>query len=218
MNWYRLMKKTVLAVALCLISQTAQAGCSHAPEDGPLDTQICSLSGCEDVRVQRTCSTTEMVFTEYSNGWAFVERLRSPWAIEVWKGDRELTPTETEEIMCRNLPDNSPCFRKDPNNIDPANFDTAQDSFEGLCLDVGSGGCTERFLPFGDRSIGLCEEDCTFDNPVRVRDMNATLYDVTCQGDHIGPNGQTMRVLFKAGKDSLSLINFPYGTRVVPCN
>lgn len=212
------MIRVLLSATVILSAHAVQAGCSDAPKDGPNDTRICSVSGCEEVRALRSCSTTDMVFTEFSNGWAVIDRLKSPWATEVWKDDRELTPAETDAVTCTDLNDGSSCLGRGAGMVDPATFDTAQDSFDGLCLDVGSGGCTERFLPFGDRSLGLCEENCTFETPVRVRGMSATLYDVTCRGDHTGPDGHLYRVLLKAEERSLSLINFPFGTRVVPCS
>lgn len=50
----------------------------------------------------------------------------------------------------------------------------------GWCMPYD--GCSGP-TPFRDGRIDLCEASCTLRNPVPVRDMDATLYDVSCVAD-----------------------------------
>lgn len=43
-------------------------------------------------------------------------------------------------------------------------------------------GCTDA-EPIDGKSFNTCEETCTMRNATPVRDMDATLFDVTCEGD-----------------------------------
>lgn len=54
--------------------------------------------------------------------------------------------------------------------------------FTTLCVDVGANPCTDRYLPFNSTTIELCAQTCAFSTPVRVIDMEATLYKVQCTG------------------------------------
>lgn len=65
-------------------------------------------------------------------------------------------------------------------------------------------GCTGE-VPITDNGFFTCEENCVMTNPVSIRGMNATLYDVQCTGDTAS---YEMRMLFKeyvdaAGRDRM---------------
>lgn len=51
---------------------------------------------------------------------------------------------------------------------------------DGLCFQ-GS-GCTGP-VPITGNSFFTCEANCVMENPVQVRGLDATLFDVTCRGD-----------------------------------
>lgn len=90
----------------------------------------------------------------------------------------------------------------------------------GLCLDLREGGCTARFLPFSGLRIDFCEESCELSNPVNVRDLNGTLFDLSCVADY--PNPPSGRVLILeqtrfTGKKTLSWIDGVETFEIVPC-
>ena len=57
---------------------------------------------------------------------------------------------------------------------------SAQD-LRGWCFPADD--CMGTQIPIGSGTFDTCEETCTLTNPVSVRDMEATLYDVVCRGD-----------------------------------
>lgn len=59
--------------------------------------------------------------------------------------------------------------------------------FSGYCLDLGSAGCTARYIPFRNMSLDFCEETCTLTNPVSVNGMSAVLYELSCVADYNTP-------------------------------
>ena len=70
---------------------------------------------------------------------------------------------------------------------------TAQD-LKGWCFPAD--GCMGVQIPIGSGTYETCEETCTLTNPVAVRDMEATLYDVVCRGDWMQGGSITNRVMF----------------------
>lgn len=89
----------------------------------------------------------------------------------------------------------------------------------GLCVDNGSAGCQDRFIPFHGLSIDFCEETCTLTNPVDVRDMNGTLFDMTCSADYPSPyEGRTMLLQQSDnGRTRLLMINNRQILQIVRC-
>jgi hypothetical protein len=85
---------------------------------------------------------------------------------------------------------------------------TAQaQSLSGLCLDNREPGCMPRFIPFKGLTIDFCEETCALQNPVKVKGLEAVLYDMVCQADFptkIG--GRVMLLEQKSGQDQSSLL------------
>jgi len=83
------------------------------------------------------------------------------------------------------------------------------ENLTGYCLDNGSAGCQDRFIPFDGKSIDFCEETCGLANPTAVRGLNATLYDFVCNSD--GPGAEQGRVMIlrqknSSGKSTISLV------------
>ncbi len=77
-----------------------------------------------------------------------------------------------------------------------------------------------RYIPFKGMTIDFCEATCTLGNPVSVRDLDATLYDLSCLSDH--PNAGSRRVLILRqtdwqGRWRLSWIDKQDTLSVVPC-
>lgn len=60
-------------------------------------------------------------------------------------------------------------------------------SLNGLCLDNRKAGCMGRYLPFRGDTIDFCEESCRLTNPVPVRGLAGTLYDLKCAADFDTP-------------------------------
>lgn len=83
----------------------------------------------------------------------------------------------------------------------------AQD-LTGFCLDLGEGGCTDRFLPFDQMSIGFCEESCTLTSPFPVRGLDAMLYDMECVSDNPGPVGGRVMILRQVNRGSSSIKSY----------
>jgi hypothetical protein len=76
----------------------------------------------------------------------------------------------------------------------------SQPDFTTLCLDVGTNPCTDRYLPFRGTTVNLCDKTCTFSAPVRVIDMEATLYKVQCTAG--APDSRAM-IISQSGHDGL---------------
>ena len=72
----------------------------------------------------------------------------------------------------------------------------------GYCLDNGSKGCQDRYIPFSRNAIDFCEESCEFTNPVAVRGMEATLYDYKCRSDHAGTTSSRALIVIQSGGDN----------------
>ena len=79
----------------------------------------------------------------------------------------------------------------------------AQDSpfanFDGLCFD--GGGCT-GLVEITDGQLGFCEESCQLGNPIAVKGMNGTLFDVQCVSDSY------------VGKTTARMFFLRYGTEI----
>lgn len=58
---------------------------------------------------------------------------------------------------------------------------TMAQSLDGLCFPANA--CMGEPQAIKNNVFQTCESECSFQNPVAVRDMNATLYDVACKGD-----------------------------------
>ena len=58
---------------------------------------------------------------------------------------------------------------------------TIAQSLDGLCFPANA--CMGEPQAIKNNVFQTCESVCSFQNPVAVRDMNATLYDVACMGD-----------------------------------
>ena len=56
----------------------------------------------------------------------------------------------------------------------------AAQSYDGYCF--AGDGCTGP-VPLDGATFYTCERNCVMENPVTVRGMDATLWDVTCRGD-----------------------------------
>jgi hypothetical protein len=69
------------------------------------------------------------------------------------------------------------------------NFVAQPSSAQEWC--IPGDGCTgpEPITPDG---FNTCEETCSLRNPVPVRGMDATLYDVSCRGDSLNYEYRTM--------------------------
>ena len=93
-------------------------------------------------------------------------------------------------------------------------------SLSGYCLDMREVGCMPRFLPFEGMSINFCEESCTLNNPVNVRDLEATLYDMECSADYDSPMPGRVMLLSQTrwdGRQQLSFIDRRETLAIVPC-
>ena len=53
--------------------------------------------------------------------------------------------------------------------------------FDGWCLPAND--CTGKPMPIENDAFHTCKEKCEMQDPVSVRDLDATLYDVVCSGD-----------------------------------
>lgn len=89
----------------------------------------------------------------------------------------------------------------------------------GLCVDNGSAGCQDRFIPFHGLSIDFCEETCTLTNPVDVRGLNGTLFDMSCSADYPSDyEGRTMLLQQSdVGRTRLLMINNSQILEIVRC-
>jgi hypothetical protein len=67
-------------------------------------------------------------------------------------------------------------------------------NFIGWCF---VGDCVGQ-APITKDGFFTCEENCSMNNPISVRGLNATLYDVVCTGDS---NSYQQRMLFMKYKD-----------------
>ena len=93
-------------------------------------------------------------------------------------------------------------------------------SLTGYCLDLRDEGCTHRYLPFFGRSIGFCEESCSLDNPVPVRNLEGTLYDLSCVADYEDPPSGRVMILRQTDVDAstrLLWIDDETVMEIVPC-
>lgn len=93
-------------------------------------------------------------------------------------------------------------------------------SLSGFCLDMREPGCMPRYLPFRGLTIDFCEETCTLTNPVNVRDLDATLYDMECLADYDSPMPGRVMLLSQTrwdGRQQLSFIDRHETLAIVPC-
>jgi hypothetical protein len=67
-------------------------------------------------------------------------------------------------------------------------------SLKGWCYPADD--CMGTQIPIGSGTYDTCEETCTLTNPVSVRDMEATLYDVVCRGDWMEGGSISNRIMF----------------------
>ncbi|MEC7963166.1 MAG: hypothetical protein VX201_07835 [Pseudomonadota bacterium] len=70
--------------------------------------------------------------------------------------------------------------------------ESAQD-LEGWCYPAND--CIGAQIPLGSGTYDTCEETCTLTNPVSVRDMEATLFDVVCRGDWMEAGSMSSRLM-----------------------
>ena len=94
------------------------------------------------------------------------------------------------------------------------------ENLTGYCLDTGSAGCQDRFIPFDGKSIDFCEETCGLTNPTLVRGLNATLYDFVCKSDNPSTEGGRVMILRQkdwAGKSTISLVTERETQPIVKC-
>jgi hypothetical protein len=93
-------------------------------------------------------------------------------------------------------------------------------SLSGYCIDFLGPGCTDRYVPFRGLTIDFCEETCTLTNPVNVRGLEATLYDMECAADYDSPMPGRVMVLSQTrwdGRQQMSFID-RHGTQpIVRC-
>lgn len=93
-------------------------------------------------------------------------------------------------------------------------------SMSGLCLDMRQEGCTARYLPFSGLQIDFCEESCQLTNPVNVRDLDGTLFDLSCVADYPSPPSGRVLILEQTsftGERALSWIDAVETLAIVPC-
>ena len=77
-----------------------------------------------------------------------------------------------------------------------------------------------RYLPFQGLTIDFCEETCTLTNPVNVRDLDATLYDMTCRADYDSPMPGRVMILSQTrgdGRQQMSFIDRHQTLEIVRC-
>jgi hypothetical protein len=94
------------------------------------------------------------------------------------------------------------------------------ENLTGYCLDTGSAGCQDRFIPFDGKSIDFCEETCGLTNPTTVRGLNATLYDFVCKSDNPSTEGGRVMILRQnnsTGKTTISLVTEHQTQPIVLC-
>ena len=95
-------------------------------------------------------------------------------------------------------------------------FSAHAQNFGGWCVDNGSSGCMDRFIPFYGNSISWCEEDCTLTNPINVDRMEAKLYDYTCKSDHSGTEFGRVLIHTKKGWDGNDEYFFITNYQILP--
>lgn len=90
------------------------------------------------------------------------------------------------------------------------------DDLTGYCLP--GDGCTGG-IAFRGMTVDLCEETCTLSRPVAVLNMDATLYDFTCEGDHIPGGTERRRAMIYASREGLHLLmpGALEGQAILPC-
>jgi hypothetical protein len=91
---------------------------------------------------------------------------------------------------------------------------------DGLCLDLGAEGCTERHLPIQEGWIDFCEESCVLGAPTAVRGLEATLYDLRCHGDGMGTWSERVMILRQqdgGGASRILWLDSRSVLAVVPC-
>ncbi|WGW05519.1 hypothetical protein [Tropicibacter oceani] len=216
------------ALALMALTQPARAGCVNYTETGsaPL-AEICFDGACEKTYQEFICSTASRAWTAYANGWQAQEDVANGQSTTtISRSGQALPPQDHARVTCNTLPDGLPCDFFPNARLTQASLAWMPTTgpFDGLCLDNVEAGCNDRFIPFGGHSIGICEATCTLENPVNLRAMEGTLYDVTCQGD--GPEygneigSDRVLVLKQSGYEDgprLSLIGTNYTRAIVPC-
>lgn len=90
------------------------------------------------------------------------------------------------------------------------------DDLTGYCLPGDE--CTGD-VAFRGMTVDLCEETCTLSRPVAVLNMDATLYDFTCHGDHIPGGSERRRAMIYASWEGVHLLmpGAPAGQPITPC-
>ena len=97
---------------------------------------------------------------------------------------------------------------------------SSAENLTGYCLDTGSAGCQDRFIPFDGKSIDFCEETCRLTNPTAVRGLNATLYDFACKSDYPSTEGGRVMILRQndpTGKTNISMVTEHLTRPIVRC-
>ena len=86
----------------------------------------------------------------------------------------------------------------------------------GLCFPPE--GCMRTQNRIKNDSWEQCESTCTIGNPVKIRDMNATLYDLVCEGDWGKRSGRIMFRRAEGSGEVIAVDGFSVQTIVGECN
>ncbi|MFW2544542.1 hypothetical protein ACN2XU_18050 [Primorskyibacter sp. 2E107] len=217
---------------LCLLGlasapRSAAAGCIDFTETGGAPkARICLDETCEDTTQAYLCSNATQASAGYANGIHVQEDVTSNGStITILVNEVPLPREQYARITCNTLPDGQPCDFFPTSNMNAVNLNWLSSSspLDGMCVQREIAGCDDAIAPFQGGRLAICGSTCRLSNPVNVRNMDATLYDLACStSQSAAPVLTSDRVMVikqtgQTGAPKLSFVTENWSAPIVPC-
>lgn len=205
----------------------AAAGCVDFTETGSAPkAKICYDDICEETEQTYLCSNDSQASAGYGNSVHVQEDvIDGKSIITILINDKPLPKADHERITCNTVPDGLPCdfFPTSNMNAVSLNWLSSSSPLDGLCVERKLDGCEGEIAPFNGGRLAICGSTCRLSNPVNVRNMEATLYDLACSTPDQRPRVLTsdrvmvIKQIGQSGLPGLSFVTENWSAPIVPC-
>ncbi|WP_425099511.1 hypothetical protein [Tropicibacter sp. S64] len=223
----QILHRYALACLAVFLASPAVAGCVDFTEDSAAPrARICFNDTCEETTQAYLCSNDTQASAGYANGIHVQEDVQGGRStITILVNDVVLPKERHAGITCNTLPDGLPCdfFPTSNMNAVSLNWLSSASPLDGMCVQRKAEGCDAGTAPFQGGRLAICGSTCRLSNPVNVRNMDATLYDLACSTPESAPVTLTSdRVMVikqtgPSGTASLSFVTENWSAPIVPC-